>query len=109
LGIALGKPVYVTGVNAAENRVTLGPSEELFSDSVYLRDINLLAADRFETPVRCMAKVRYNQSEQPCTAVQTTEEEIHLLFDEPQKSVTPGQSCVLYDGDTVLMGGIAKG
>ena len=58
------------------------------------------------TPCRLHAKLRYRQSDQACTAELDNEGILHLLFDAPQRAVTPGQSAVLYDGDVCLGGGI---
>jgi tRNA-specific 2-thiouridylase len=106
LGITLGYPCYVTAVDPGANRVVLGTEADLYTKTVRLREINLIAADDLYSPVRCAAKTRYNQHEKPCTAEQTGTDEITLIFDEPQKAVTPGQAGVLYDGDTVIGGGV---
>lgn len=57
-------------------------------------------------PFRCSAKTRYRQPEQPCTVYPAGAHGVRLVFDEPLRAITPGQSAVLYDGDTVLGGGI---
>ncbi|MDR0992375.1 MAG: tRNA 2-thiouridine(34) synthase MnmA [Ruminococcus sp.] len=103
---AFGSPKYVTGIDAESNRVILGDSDDLFGKTVTIKNINLTAADRLETPINCAAKIRYNAKESPCTAVQTDSDTITITFDEPQKSATPGQAAVLYDGDLVIGGGI---
>jgi tRNA-specific 2-thiouridylase len=103
---AFGSPKYVTGINAPCNTVTLGGLDELFTKTVTLKNINLTAADSLETPIKAAAKIRYNQKEQPCEAVQTDSDTIVLTFDEPQKSATPGQAAVIYDGETVIGGGV---
>ena len=56
-------------------------------------------------PLRVKARVRYRQKEQPATVLQTGPDELRVVFDQPQRAVTPGQSLVLYDGDTVVGGG----
>jgi tRNA-specific 2-thiouridylase len=61
--------------------------------------------DKIEGELRCKAKTRYNQTEQPCKAVQLDEDTIKITFDTPQKAITPGQSCFLYDGEYVIGGG----
>lgn len=52
------------------------------------------------------ALVRYRQPAQWATVTQTGADELTVVFDEPQRAVTCGQSVVLYDGDRVLGGGI---
>lgn len=105
LGISFGKPMFVTGVDAAQNTVTLGPHEELFSKTVKATDINLISVDKIKEPLRVKAKVRYRQEEQSATVIMLDEITMLVEFDEPQRAVTKGQAVVLYDGDEVVGGG----
>ncbi|MCD8160231.1 MAG: tRNA 2-thiouridine(34) synthase MnmA [Clostridiales bacterium] len=104
LEIALGQRAYVTAKDPARNTVTLGRNEELFSDGLAARDLNLIACDRLDAPIRCTAKIRHSRQEAPATAVQTGEHTLEVRFDQPQRAVTPGQAVVLYDGEVVLGG-----
>ena len=63
------------------------------------------AAAGLPAPRRVQAKIRYRQTEQWATAVQTGPDELRVEFDEPQRAITPGQAVVLYDGEIVLGGG----
>ena len=105
LGIAAGEPLYVTAKSTADNTVTLGPGHSLYGRSLNVRDLNLIACERIEGPLRVMVKTRYLQKEQAATAEQTGEDSLHIEFDEPQRALTPGQAAVLYDGDYVVGGG----
>lgn len=105
LGLALPASMYVVQKDLEQNRVVLGFNEDLFSKEVTVRDVNLTACDRLDRPTRLCAKIRYNQTEQPATVVQTDETHLKIVFDEPQRAVTAGQAAVLYDGDTVVGGG----
>lgn len=105
LGLALPASMYVVKKDLPNNRVVLGFNEDLFSKEVFVQDINLTACDRLDMPTRLSAKIRYNQTEQPATVVQTDENHLKIVFDEPQRAVTAGQAAVLYDGDTVVGGG----
>ena len=58
--------------------------------------------------MRVKAKIRYNQKEQPATVIQLDDDRIQVIFDEPQRAITKGQSVVLYDGDIVVGGGIIE-
>ncbi len=104
LEIALGQRAYVTAKDPARNTVTLGRNEELFSDGLEARDLNLIACDRLGAPIRCTAKIRHSRQEAPATAVQTGARTLEVRFDQPQRAVTPGQAVVLYDGEVVLGG-----
>ncbi len=106
LGIAFGKPTYVCAKDPITNTVTLGSDAELFRKELTAHNINLIAADRLETPIRIQAKIRYQALPAPAVAEQTSEGTLSVRFDEPQRAITSGQSVVLYDGDTVVGGGI---
>ena len=59
-------------------------------------------------PVRLRARLRYRMAEQPCTVWQTGADTLRLAFDSPQRAITPGQTVVLYDGDTVVGGAVIE-
>jgi tRNA-specific 2-thiouridylase len=105
LGVAANTPVYVSAKSAADNTVTLGPETSLYRASLAARDINLIACERLEKPMRVTVKTRYLQTEQPALAEQSGEDELHIEFEKPQRAITPGQAVVLYDGDIVVGGG----
>lgn len=104
LGIAAGKPVYVCEIRPQTREVVLGNPEDLMSRDVYVSDFNWISGNAPGGRIRCTAKVRYRKSEQP--AVLSVEGDIvHIVFDQPQRAITPGQAAVVYDGDVVLGGG----
>lgn len=105
LNLSFPKPMYVTAINPNENTVTLGPTEELFFNSLNATDINLIAESKITKPMRVKAKIRYKQQEEWATVEQTGENSFHLEFDQNQRAITPGQAVVLYDGNIVLGGG----
>jgi tRNA-specific 2-thiouridylase len=108
LGVAMNEPAYVTAKDRAANTVTLGPAADLYSKTLIAGNINLIALPRLEKPLRVRVKTRYLQAEQWATAEQTGEDEIRIEFDEVQRAITPGQAAVMYDGDTVLGGGVIR-
>lgn len=105
LGLAMGKPVYVTGKNMASNTVTIGDNEALFSTSLLADDWLFGPFDTLTEPIRCMAKARSRMAEQPATVYPEDNGLCRVVFDEPQRAITTGQAVVLYDGDTVIGGG----
>ncbi len=105
LGLALPEPLYVCEKNVSENKVVLCSNDQLFGDTVTANNINLMAVQNISRPLEVKAKIRYNQTEQPATVIQTKEDEIRLIFDEPQRAIAKGQSVVMYDGDIVVGGG----
>ncbi len=106
LGLVLPEPLYVCAVDPQSNTVTLGREERLFSDTVTAHDINLISLPAIREPMRVKAKVRYRQKEEWATVTQPEPDTLRVVFDQPQRAVTKGQSVVIYDGDTVVGGGI---
>jgi len=104
LGITLGKPVYVTHIDAHKNTVVLGNNDELYQDVVYSNKNNFIHIE-FNQPMKVEAKVRYSAN--PTEAILTFEDDniIKTTFLKPQRAITPGQSIVFYSGDTLLGGG----
>jgi len=105
LGLALPQPGYVCKINPDENTVTVGDEALLFGKILHARDINLIACDALDKPLRCKAKIRYRQAEQWATAEQLDLDTLRVTFDEPQRAITPGQAVVLYDEEWVVGGG----
>lgn len=105
--LALGRPMYVIGVDAKENRVIVGERSELLATGLIADQINLIAerAVRAFDGLRCEAKIRYNAPPVPATLRRLDDDRIRVTFDDPQLAVAPGQAVCLYDGDIVLGGG----
>ncbi len=106
LGIALGKPAYVLGTDTEKNTVTLGDNDMLFRKRLYADEINLIAVEKIDKPMRVEAKIRSAHRAAPATVEQTDDGSFVVEFNEPQRAITPGQSVVLYDDDIVVGGGI---
>ena len=106
LGLALNEPVYVCRKDMTANTVTVGPEQSLYNRELWADDVNWIAIDRLSAPMRVRAKIRYRQTEQPATVCPDESGKIRLLFDKPQRAITAGQAVVLYDGDTVVGGGM---
>lgn len=105
LGIAVGKPIFVTKVDAENNIVYLGDEEELFRAETVAKDFNWIAGEAPKEPVRCTAKTRYRQREVGATAYPLEDGGVRIVFDTPIRAITPGQAAVLYQDDVVLGGG----
>ena len=106
LGIALGAPVYVCSKDMAANTVTVGPEEALFTDTLVAKDWNWLPFPNLTEPLRVMAKARYRHIPQPATVYPAEDGNAKVVFDAPQRAITPGQTVVLYEGDMVVGSGI---
>ena len=109
LGISASSPLYVLDVVPAANTVVVGTNDKLFKSELIANDINMIAVEKLDRPLRIKAKIRYRHTEQPATVRQLDEDALHVAFDTPQRAITKGQAVVLYDGDIVIGGGTISG
>lgn len=108
LGISADKPLYVIQINADDNTIVLGENAELLRESFIAKDLNWIAISKLDYPLDVAAKIRYNFSEKPAKIVPKGNDLIKVIFKEPQRAITPGQSVVFYKDDVVIGGGIIK-
>lgn len=108
LGIAFGKPMYVVGLDIQNNNVILGDNSEVFSDTLIAHHLNFISIDGLEEPMRVNAKIRYSAKEATATITPIEGCRVRVDFDVPQRAITPGQSVVFYNDDTVVGGGIIE-
>ena len=108
LGIAAGTPIYVTRLDLANNRVTVGGADALLCPSLLAERCSFLA-DPPEGPFRAEVKIRYLHRSAPATVYPLGDGEVRVIFDSSQRAITPGQAVVFYDGDVVVGGGWIKG
>lgn len=103
---AYGRPMFVMKIDPVSNTITLGEKGMEFSDSLTACDLNFISGDIPAAPIRVQAKIRYQAKPAPAEVTVTPDGRAKVVFDEPQRAVTPGQAVVFYDGDIVLGGGI---
>jgi tRNA-uridine 2-sulfurtransferase len=106
LGLAAGRPLYVVAIDRASRRVVVGEDAELRSAECEVRDINWISLAALIEPTRAMVKIRHRH--EPAAARLTPSADparARLVFDEPQRAITPGQAAVFYVEETVLGGG----
>ncbi|MDD2418779.1 MAG: tRNA 2-thiouridine(34) synthase MnmA [Oscillospiraceae bacterium] len=106
LGIGFGEPRYVISKNAADNTVTLGNKDELYSSGLVVNEVNWISIGQPTQPLSITVKTRYHQPEAPAALYPNEDGSVHVRFENPQPSAAPGQAAVFYDGDTVVGGGI---
>lgn len=104
LKLAMGMPVYVCGKDMERNTVTVGPNETLFTDTLMAGNCNWISIPALTEPVRVTAKARSRHAGADAT-VYPQGDTIRVVFDQPQRAITPGQAVVLYDGDMVVGSG----
>ena len=121
LGIAHEKPLYVVQIERAKNQIIVGEADELESLEFVAKGVNWVAFDEPAEPVRALVKVRYRHDPAPATIYSLpperknpvaiapgSDKRARIVFDEPQRAITPGQATIFYDtatGEEVVGGG----
>ncbi|HUB67287.1 MAG TPA: tRNA 2-thiouridine(34) synthase MnmA [Candidatus Methylacidiphilales bacterium] len=104
LGGGHGRPVYVIDIDATTQRVIVGDYDDLLRRDCYLSQTNWNEGE-LSGPVEITTKIRYNYEEVRAVVHPLPGNRARLEFDEPQRSVSPGQAAVCYAGDRVIGGG----
>lgn len=99
------EPFYVLSIDPASNSVTVGHEEELHTRTGFANRLNWIGIDTLLEPMRVHAKIRHRHEPAAATIRPAGEGRVEILFDEPQRAVTPGQAAVFFDGDLVIGGG----
>jgi tRNA-uridine 2-sulfurtransferase len=105
LGLATKEPRYVTGLDSATNTVMIGDLDDLLKSECELDDVNWVKLAEPAEPIRTLARIRYRSALVPATVHAAPGARARVIFDEPQRAVTPGQAVVFYDGEYVVSGG----
>jgi tRNA-uridine 2-sulfurtransferase len=103
LGVALGKPAFVTRIDAAKGTVHVGTQDGLLSRCADLEGVSL--AEGVTLPVRASVRVRYRHDGEDALVLSAPNGGARIAFDSPVRAITRGQIAVLYGGDRVLGGG----
>jgi tRNA-specific 2-thiouridylase len=106
LGVAAAEPLYVIATDPASQRVIVGGNDDLLRARFVAANVNWISIGGVDEPVRAQVKIRNKHRAAPATLHATGDpSRVEVVFDEPQRAVTPGQGAVFYDGDRVLGGG----
>ncbi|WP_027623306.1 tRNA 2-thiouridine(34) synthase MnmA [Clostridium lundense] len=108
LGIALGKPVFVTDIIPSKNQVVLGDEDKIFKNELIAKDVNFIPFDKLEGSMRVTAKIRYSSQTSLATIEPLENGRVRVVFDEKQRAITRGQSVVFYIENLLLGGGIIE-
>jgi tRNA-uridine 2-sulfurtransferase len=108
LGLASSRPLYVVDLDADEDRVTVGDAADLERDQLEVSRVNFIGGETPAGPLRVSAKIRHNHEPAPATVRALGAARAEVVFDMPQRAITPGQSCVWYRGDEVVGGGVIE-
>ncbi|MBI5288166.1 MAG: tRNA 2-thiouridine(34) synthase MnmA [Chloroflexi bacterium] len=104
LGVALGEKRFVTDIDPELNVITIGPEEDLLSSALVAEQVNWVGGEP-SGPVRASVKIRYRTAGAPAVVTPLGERRVRVVFDLPQRAITPGQAAVFYDREAVLGGG----
>lgn len=105
LRLSMGHPVFVSELRPDTNEVVIS-DHDVFQTELDCSRINFMGIEDLKEPRRMWAKVRYAHKGEWCTAYQTKEDELHVIFERPVRAITPGQAVVFYDGEYVMGGGV---
>ena len=106
LGLAMGRPVFVKEIRPDTNEVVIGEAGDVFSSVLTADRLNWMAVDGLHgKPLRALAKIRYGHAGSPCVITEADGGAVRVEFDSPVRAVTPGQACVFYDADGLVLGG----
>jgi len=105
LGIAAAEPLYVIQTDSRTQTVTVGSNDDLLRSSLTARDVNWVSWPGLTAPARLRVRIRNRHTPAWATVTPLTTTSTKVLFDEPQRALTPGQAAVFYSGELVVGGG----
>lgn len=107
LGLSMGHPVFVSRLRPESNEVVIS-GQDVFGRELVCDRINFMGTEDLKEPRRLWAKVRYAHKGQWCMAQRRAQDEIHAVFEEPVRAITPGQAVVFYEGEYIMAGGTIR-
>ncbi len=108
LGIATGKPIFISKIDVESNVIVLGDEEDILFKSLIVKNVNFIPVDQLSEATQASVKIRYGAREAEAILIPQKENLLKVEFKTPQRAVTAGQSAVFYQGDLVLGGGVIQ-
>lgn len=105
LGIAWPEPLYVVKLDPELNQVVVGPESALFTDTFYIKDVNWLDSPINGSGIKAKVRLRSMHTEVDAKVFYEGNGKARITLPTPERAITPGQACVMYDGTRVLGGG----
>lgn len=99
---------YVLEIDAAANRIVVGPKEYLYRRDLIAEGVNWVSIPCPLSDMNISAKIRLQHDPAPCTISPMADASVKVSFVDAQLSITPGQAVVFYDGDLLLGGGFIR-
>jgi len=106
LGLTTGRPLYVVDLDPERDTITVGDAAALERGRLVATAVNFIACAPPSGPLRVAAKIRHSHQPAPATVRALDGDRAEVVFDAPQRAVSPGQSVVFYDGEVVVGGGV---
>ncbi|MFA6549572.1 MAG: aminomethyltransferase beta-barrel domain-containing protein, partial [Candidatus Margulisiibacteriota bacterium] len=110
IGAHRGQPKYVVGFDLTRNTVVIGDDADLFKGELLAEQVSYVSGKSPTEPLKIAAKIRYNSKEAEATLYPggkaQDKAQAKVVFNKPQRAITPGQSVLFYQGEEVLGGGI---
>ena len=112
LGIAAGYHIFVKEIRPETDEIVLSREDALFSNEIFCRDLNFLSVEdiKGDEKISARVRIRYHHQGEEAELTRADDETLRVLFRNPVRAATPGQSAVFYDADGCVIGGgkIAK-
>jgi tRNA-specific 2-thiouridylase len=105
IGVTSARPLYVLAVRPASRAVVVGEDEDLLADRLVACDVGWLSVPEPPGEIRARVRIRYRHAEAEARVRPLPGRRAEVLFDAPQRAITPGQAAVFYDGEACLGGG----
>lgn len=109
LGVAFGKPMYVTEIQPDSNTVVLGEEADLIRNGMMVGKINAMKYASIPDQLEVVTRIRYKDRGTLSSLQPMGDQQVYVDFHAHVKGVAPGQSAVFYEGDDVVGGGIIHG
>jgi tRNA-specific 2-thiouridylase len=106
IGLSLNKRKYIVKINYEDNKIVIGDEEDLYQKEFKVREVHYSSISPLIKPMNLLVQIRYNTPPANATLLPDTNNKLRVIFEEPKRAITPGQSAVFYDNEIVLGGGV---
>ncbi len=105
LRLSASEPLYVLELRPAQQTVVVGPREDLEQVRCTVANVNWTSGTTPDRPVRAAVQIRHHHAPGPATVTPLPRGRADVVFDAPERAISPGQAAVFYDSDEVTGGG----
>lgn len=102
LGIAVGKPVFVNRIDAATNTVVVGDGESLYNSDFICTNAHWISVSKINKSIKVEVRIRFAHRPRPAELIPMKDGKMRIVFEKPQRAITPGQLAVFYNGEVVI-------